>query len=341
MLPSDELISPAEYIRFLKPRLPERAFAPAPRKLAILAVHLPAILASYAGIRFSSHWLLWLACSLIIGHSLACIAFLAHELSHNTIIRNRRIRYVLELLMWGLNFISPTVWHRVHNHTHHQHANTAADPDRQFLASEDSTPARWYSRLFYPNRQSPRWNFIVGFHFVPYIFRNTLAAFYPNASKPSLVPAKPPYTTRERLAVAFELAVIALLQVGVFYAVGGSWIRFLFAGPVAVLITSSVVMVYVFTNHFLNPLCETNDPVASTTSVVVPRLFDRWHHRFSYHTERHRFPGMNSDYYPALSELLQTHYAERYHRMSLPKAWRRLWSNEIYLEEFEEREPHG
>lgn len=341
MLATDDLISPGEYIRHLKPFLPERAFAPSPRKLVLLIVHLLVILAGYFAIRFSSHWVLWLACSFVIGHSLACIAFLAHELSHNTIIADRRLRYALELLMWGLNFIAPTVWRRVHNHTHHLHANTPDDPDRQFLTSEASAPIRWYSRLFYPNRLSPRWNLIVGFHFVPYILRNTFAAFYPDAAKPPFVPAKPPYTTNQRLAVAFELVVIALLQAGVFYVVGGSWLRFLFAAPLAVLITSSVVMAYVFTNHFLNPLCETNDPVASSTSVIVPRFFDRLHSHFSYHTEHHLFPGMNSDFYPAVSELLQSRYAERYSRVRLAEAWRRLWSNELYVsDERPKNQPH-
>lgn len=331
MLATDDLISPAEYIRLFKPLLPERAFAPSPRKLAFLVLHLLVILAGYVGIRFAGHWVLWLVCSFVIGHSLACIGFLAHELSHNTIIPTRRLRYTLELLMWGLIIISPTVWRRVHNHTHHLHANTPDDPDRQFLTSEASAPTRWYSRLFYPNRHSPRWNLIVGFHFVPYILRNTFAAFYPGAAKPPFVPAKPPYTTNQRLAVVFELVFIALLQVGIFYFVGHSWLRYAFAGPFAVLITSSVVMAYVFTNHFLNPLCETTDPVASSTSVIVPPFFDHLHSHFSYHTEHHLFPGMNSDFYPAVSELLQTRYKERYTRIGLAEAWSRLWSNEIYV----------
>ncbi len=340
MLPTCNLISASEYNRLLKPLLPERAFATSPRKLAFLALHLLVIFAGYVGIRFSGHWLLWLGCSVVIGHSLACIAFLAHELSHNAILPNHRLRYILELLFWGLNFIPPTVWRRVHNHTHHLHANTTNDPDRQFLTSEASTTTRWYSRLFYPNHQSPRWNLVVGFHFVPYIVRNILAAFYPNDAKPPLVPSKPRYTPSQRLAVAFELVAIALLQAAAFYLVGGTSVRYVFASPFAVLVTSTVVMAYVFTNHFLNPLCETNDPVASSTSVVVPPFFDRIHSHFSYHTEHHLFPGMNSDFYPAVSELLRTRYGDRYCRIRFREAWKRLWSNGLYVADTNQDQPH-
>jgi fatty acid desaturase len=222
------------------------------------------------------------------------------------------------------------VWRRVHNHLHHAGPNVLGDPDRRFLASEASIFTGWYTRTFYPNRRSPRWNPLVGFHYIPYIIRNTIAAFYPRAMKPAIVPAKPTYTTAQRRAICFELVMLGMLQSTVFYVAGGTWPRYFFASPIAFLVTSSVVMAYIFTNHFLNPICPYDDPLANATSVVVPHVFNLLHSNFSYHTEHHLFPNMNSEFYPLLSRLLRDHYADRYQRVSIFHAWKCLWCNEIY-----------
>jgi fatty acid desaturase len=89
---------------------------------------------------------------------------------------------------------------------------------------------------------------------------------------------------------------------------------------------STVVMAYVFTNHFLNPLQDDNDPIAASCSVEVPHWVDALHLHFSYHTEHHLFPSMNSAYAPELSKRLQELYPDRYNRLPIGEAWRRLWN---------------
>jgi len=295
-----------------------------------MLAHLLILIVGYFSLLKTSSIPISAMISVIIAHSMACIAFLAHELSHNTIIRFRPFRYCLEVFFWALNLIPATVWRRVHNQTHHVHTNTPQDPDRRFLNSEESVLTRWYSRLFYPHRHIIRWNPLVAFHFVPYILRNTIAAFYPNSTKPTLVPFKPLYSPRQRIKVMTELIVIVGIQVGVFHAVGSRWTAYLWASPIAVLFTSAIVMAYIFTNHFLNPVGAFTDPLAATTSVVVHPIFDRLHSNFSYHTEHHLFPQMNSDYYPQVSELLRQHYRGRYHRLRIAEAWSNLWAGEAY-----------
>ena len=325
-----EIIPIAEYVRRLKPLLPDEAFASCPSKLLVPIIHLLLLAGGYIAIRFSDHWLVWLLCSLVIGHSLACMGFFAHEVSHNAIFRRPRIRYAFEVVCWGLNLVSPTIWRRVHNQTHHLYSNTFGDPDRLFLMSEACQTTLWYSRIFYPNQDSSKWNFGVRFHFIAYILRNTIAAFYPNRTKPILVPAKPDYTRADRLAVSLELIAIVVFQVAIFNSVDSSLARFIFASPIPVLITSTIVMSYIFTNHFLNPMTKATDPLVSTTSIVVHPIFDRLHLNFSYHTEHHIFPGMNSNFYPAVSNLLNDVYGDRYHRVSFGEAWDRLWKIQLY-----------
>lgn len=329
---ASRFISQAEYVQALRPLLPAEAFAPAPRKLWLVAIHLVIIGGGYAAIRFSPSPLLYPVFTLIIGHSLGCLAFLAHELSHNAIVRHRALKRTLELLLWGLNLLPPTLWHRIHNQTHHLHPNALGDTDRSFVEAESSQWARWYTRLFVPNKKTFRWLPTVFFNFVTYIVRYTATAFYPADSKPVITTAKPAFIRGDRLRIVFELLFILALQAGVLFAVGWSWAAYLWAGPFAFLTASTVVMAYIFTNHFLNPLCEVNDPLMATTSVSVPRLMNQIHSNFSYHTEHHVFPCMNSNYYPLVSELLKDRYVGRYHQLPFAEAWRRLWQREEFLD---------
>jgi fatty acid desaturase len=81
---------------------------------------------------------------------------------------------------------------------------------------------------------------------------------------------------------------------------------------------------------FLNPLQEITDPLAAITSVIVFPLWDRLHSSFSYHTEHHFFPQMNSDFYPRVSGLLQPQNRDRYQRVRIGEAWRSLWTGEVF-----------
>ena len=333
-----ELLSHSQYVKELRALLPSEAFAPAPNKLSLMFAHAGIILCSYLTFAHSRQGLVWFALSLIIGHSLGCLAFLTHELSHGAILRSHRPRYWLEVFFWSLNIIPATVWRRVHNQTHHVSANTQGDPDRRFRQSEESFSIRWYTRLFQPHRGTIRWNPLVAFQFIPYILGNTLAAFLPASVQLRLLHAKPLYTAKQRCHVALELAVIITVQVGIYHLVGNRLSAYFWAGPMPLLWMSTVVMTYVFTNHFLNPLGDISDPLSASTSVVVWPEFDRLHSNFSYHTEHHLFPSMNSDFYPLVSDLLQKRHATRYHRVSLGYAWHRLWAGEAYAGEAGEPE---
>src|SRR5262245_44843989 len=104
------------YTREIKPLLPPVAFEPSTMKLGLLGGHLIVVLAGYVIVRHDVPWLRPLG-SLLIGHSLACIGFLTHELSHNSLVRRPALRYPLEAFFWALNLVPATLWRRVHNET--------------------------------------------------------------------------------------------------------------------------------------------------------------------------------------------------------------------------------
>ena len=110
------------------------------------------------------------------------------------------------------------------------------------------------------------------------------------------------------------LAVLALV---------GPW-SFLFVYVVPVLVANGIVMSYIATNHFLNPLTETNDPLANTLSVTAPRWLERLHLQFGYHVEHHLFPAMSTRHAPPVRDLLIARWPERYQSMPLWRALLRL-----------------
>lgn len=331
MASSPALLPASEYIRVLRPHLPRAAFAPHPWDLARVALHLAVITTAVAGLRVTPPWA-WPLFSVVIGHGIACVAFHAHDLSHGALVRSRRLRRFLELLLWGVNVTPPTMWRRLHNETHHHEANTVRDTDRLFRASEETRLRRIYTLLLYPHNETLAGAPLVMIHFLTYIARHLLSAFLPGDKRLPVATGKPRYARGDRWRIGGELLVILALQAAIYFGCGGGW-RYLWAGPVALLITSAVVMTYIWTNHLLNPLCEHADPLVGSTSVVVPRWMNWLHANFSYHTEHHVFPTMSPRYYPLVAELLQRHFPDRYNRLTLGEAWRRIWRHGKYIEE--------
>ena len=242
----------------MRPLLPREAFEPEPRHVVRIFAHLAIILVGYVVLRETEPiWWIAVLTSVIVGHSQACLVFLAHDLSHNAILKDATAKRALELVIWGLNLIPPSLWLRVHNQTHHAETNTLRDTDRTYRASEETTATWLYTRLFHPNRQTPLHHPFVLFHFVTYIIRHLIAALMPGANE----------TVDRDLQAALYAGDEAqdLAGAGGHRSFpgrarsfsGGSWWRYVLAVPVPLLVASSVAMVYIFTNHFLNPLCET------------------------------------------------------------------------------------
>jgi fatty acid desaturase len=313
----------------LRPLLPDEAFRPDPAKLVPAGLHLVVILAGWLAFRVLPP-LLWPLLTLVIGHSIACCGLIAHELSHRSIVRGRYLTYPLELLLWGINIVPPTLWRRLHNESHHLRPNALDDPDRAYVAGERSAATLAFAFLFFPSRWF-KYNPLCLLHFLTYVGRHAAAVWYPGASKPAIASFKPAYRMRDRAWIAAEFGFIALIQLLIFFLVGESWTAYLFAGPLAVCVTSVVIMVYIATNHMLNPLGDGRDPVAATTSVTVPPLLDRLHSNFSYHTEHHLFPSMNSKYHPLLSRLLRERFGASYRSLPLAEAWSGLWPVEYFM----------
>src|SRR6266536_1087619 len=106
-----------EYIREVKHLLSKEAFAPDPKKLYYLAGYFIVLTISYSLFGRTDKIIYYFLLTCLNAHCLSCIAFLAHELSHNSIVRNRKIRYPLEVIALAIMLLPPTRSDMVHYHT--------------------------------------------------------------------------------------------------------------------------------------------------------------------------------------------------------------------------------
>jgi fatty acid desaturase len=305
------------YAREVRAHLPAEIFQPTPGRLAWLPVHLAliAVLGAYIVVE-TPPWYVALLCALVAGHSWGCLGFLAHEAMHHSLTRNRMLQKLVGYAGFGLYGLSPTLWVAWHNQAHH--ANTGkpvADPDgfgtlgfwrknAVVRTLEKLSPGSGYKR-------SAAFLFIwFSLHsFLVLVFHSQRNGYYARISRRTVY--------LESLAMlAFWLGVLALV---------GPW-NFLFVYGVPVLVANALIMSYIATNHFLNPLTEMNDPLANALSVTSPRWLTKLHLEFGYHVEHHVFPTLSGRHAPAVRDVLIRLYGERYLSLPHTRALRLLYA---------------
>lgn len=319
--------------KIIRNQLPPIAFQRSPGRLAWFGLHSVIVAACFYFAGGLDLWWVSVLLGLCAAQSLVVIGFLSHELTHGAVLKQGRLRKFLESLFWAINLISRTTWEKLHNQKHHANFGTADDPDRQFAKQEENSWSRWYVILFFPNKEMFPGNPLVFLYLITYTIRNYLGAFWSPKYNLSIVPYHPVWTQSDRKQILFDVVFVIAWQVALFSLARFSVWTYLLTAGVAYSSTSAVVMIYIFTNHFLHPISVTPDPIAGSTSVAVPRWIDWFHFSFSYHTEHHLFPTMNSRYYHLVSPILAREFPDTYQRIPILEAWRRLWKNPAFFED--------
>jgi fatty acid desaturase len=312
-----ERASVQHHAREVRPHLPAEVFRPAPGRLLWLPVHLAVIVGAAALVVLASPaWYVALACALVAGHSWGCLGFLAHETMHHAVVRNRLVEKLVGYAGFGIYGLSPTLWVAWHNQAHHGNTGKpVADPDGfGTLRFWEKNRVVRVLESFAPGSRRPQ---SALFLFLWFSVHSLLVlAFHSERNHY--------YTRVSRRTVYAESAAMLAFWGGVL-ALVGPW-AFLFVYVVPVLVANAMVMSYIATNHFLNPLTETNDPLANTLSVTAPRWLERLHLQFGYHVEHHLFPTVSGRHAPAVRDVLRRLYGDRYLAMSHARALRLLYT---------------
>jgi fatty acid desaturase len=244
----------------------------------------------------------------VAGHSWGCLGFLAHEAMHHALTKNRLVEKLVGYAGFGIYCLSPTLWVAWHNQAHHGHTGKpVADPDGFGRVGfwEKNALVRVLEK-FAPGSRHRRSGAFLFFwfslhSFLVLVFHSQRNDYYARVSRRVVY-------TESAVMLAGWLAVLTLI---------GPW-SFLFVYVVPVLVANGMVMSYIATNHFLNPLTEVNDPLANSLSVTGPRWLEVLHLHFGYHVEHHLFPTMSGRHAPVVRDVLRRLYGERY--LSMPHA---------------------
>jgi fatty acid desaturase len=322
----------SDYVKALRPHLPPEAFAPSFNKLIILSINLLILCLGWTIAQdlplWSPSWLwLYLPLTLIMGNSIIVLLFTTHDMMHGSVIKNPRLADSIALLGLTLLWMPPTLWKSVHNRQHHSQTNSLQDPDRSYLADQTKTWGKWIQNLVIPSAEVNGLFLAFGMATAwgTHTFRHLTSILFFNHGDVDYVPAAVVVSAKKRRMIAIETIAIAAIHLSILWYIHNP-IGILLGYLLPIFIGYAGVMFYIYTNHFLCPMTEVNDPLLNSVSLRMPKIFDLLHFNFSYHTEHHIFPGLNSDYYPAVQELLQTHYPDRFNLIPGAKAWQLLLS---------------
>jgi len=308
------LVERATYVGDVKPHLPAGAFERARSRLVWLPVELAIVVV--ATLAIARGWVpLYVAplLSIAIGAAFAVMAFVTHEVLHGAIVGGRHWQRALGFIGFLPFALSPMLWTRWHNRTHHSGANQLDDPDRYPTLEEYQTMrgARVLVDGFSPGGKRLRGLLTLAFGFTGQIIQVLLTS------------KRRGILTEKEQRVAF---VEMLLGVAIWATVGVAigLVPFIFAYVIPLVIANACVMSFILTNHSLNPVVTIDDPLASGLSVTLPRPMEWLTLGFGYHVEHHLFPAMSTRHARTVRAVLQERWAQSYRSMPLFKALRQL-----------------
>jgi fatty acid desaturase len=252
------------------------------------------------------------------------LLFSSHDLMHTKSVKNPYTLRIVSLLGLAMLWTPPTLWKNVHNRIHHNKTNALGDPDRNFLYQQPNTWGKWIQNLLIPSQTvNPCW-LMIGMVSAWSIstFRNLTSVLLFSGEDVHYVPAAFQVCSKERREIAFEFLIIFTLHVSILSYLQFDALKLVLSYFLPIALGYAGIIFYVYTNHMLCRMTNLNDPLRNSISIKVPKLFDLLHLNFSYHAEHHIFPGLNSDYYPLVQDLIKTYYPERSHYiLGAREAW--------------------
>ena len=325
----ERLITQAEYAKQLRSSLPSEAFLPDHNKVWILLINVAILMLGWGIADHLPQWngyFLWLylPLTLVMGNSVIVLLFSTHDLLHSRMIKNPLLRRAVSILGLAMLWTPPTFWKAVHNREHHNKTNSLHDPDRNYLDEQPKSWGKWIQNLFVPSAEvHPFWLIVgTGYAWGVHTFRNLSSVLLFNQGQTEYPVVSFKVSSKERRAIALEFVIILGIHLSILSYLGFHPIKLILSYFLPLWIGCGGVMFYIYTNHMLCRMTTVNDPLINSVSIRVPKLFDLLHFNFSYHTEHHIFPGVNSNYYPVVQDLLKARYGDRFNLLDAGEAWR-------------------
>jgi fatty acid desaturase len=321
--------SAVEIRQRIKNDLPAEAFERVPSK-ALLLVPLVGTVGAlvYLVHRNDLSWYWLAAVSIVLGQIYATSAFLAHEISHGSVVRSKRLSDFLAYFGLYPFLVSPHLWRVWHVQAHHGRTNTERDPDVIVNLDEyRNTPlAKLWTRFVPCSRQR-----IAGTIFFFYWFTlhgQNILWFHRHYKHWDFNS----YSFSWWRAIAETIGYL-FFWVALLYTVG--WYKGMFVVIIPMMIGNVILLSFIATEHTCLPRSEVGDnhPLRNSVSARVPWLVDKLNLNFSNHVEHHLFPSMNYKHTSLVREWLRQNMKEHYLEPSLLQSFRALFgSPRIYCD---------
>lgn len=306
-------LQPASYYaKELRQLLPPSVFERNPWRLAWMPVHLSIIAASAMTLlKVDIHVGFRVLLALVIGHSYGCLMYLAHEILHGSVVKNRTLQNWLSGICMLPYCIGPAHWIAWHNRAHHGHTTQAGrDPDS--FGNVRMIMSNRIARFMI--KAAPGSRYFRSYFFLGYWFSfHALVTLFIHSKLYSY------WSPQQRRRELLLFTAMAGFWVTVLSLVG--WYHFAFLYVIPMVVANAVQMAYISTNHlFCDETEETNDPLVNSLTVSVPTWLSWLHLQFGYHVEHHVFPYVNPKHAPAVQAAIKSRFADRYHELPLHEA---------------------
>jgi fatty acid desaturase len=282
----------------LRHAMPRDAFEPQPLRGFIALAHVPVIAALMWAV--TSGGLPGWACllvSFVLGQMLTTVGLAAHEALHHSVFRSRVLEEILGWAGFAPFLVTPGSWRAWHVQAHHSAANIhVRDPD--ILPTQQQWRTEGFARVFHAiSPGSGSWLSFISFS----LFFTTQGQtfLWHHCNQPQLLQVRM-NRAKERL-----LTVLLVLGWGTLgWAMGPR--AALYALILPLLFGNITLMLYIATNHWMQPAShESDNPFVNTASVETHPVMNWLHLNFSYHQEHHIFPAMSPRFAPLLRQHLR------------------------------------
>ncbi len=262
-------------------------------------------------------WPLKLALGLFLGYCNGLLAFIGHEISHGSVVKNKKLQDFLFFFGVSPFFISPTFWRFWHNRLHHgKTQQLIQDPDaypnfRIFKASK-------FMQFMYPFTPGSGHKRSLSYFFFWFSTHNFIAQTY-------LRFRNKVFNTLDQKRVTIEFTIQILMMAALIIYAGPKNFLWIFILPL--FVQNYLLMSYISTNHNISPLTSENDPLANSITVTNNPILEYLTVNFGYHVEHHIFPTVNGVRIKEVHQALKKNFPKEFIHMPKWKAIRALYAS--------------
>lgn len=313
---TDDLKSLGDYNRELRKHLPKSIMQKEPMRLKYALLFTAGIVAIvYAIMTLDLAWYAKLPLSVLMGVLLGGNAFIAHEVLHGAIVKNKTLQNAIGFLGFTPFFISPTYWRFWHNNLHHGNTQLLyKDPDA--FPTKMVWKRSKFMKFVYPLTPGSGTFKSYFYFFYWFSFQAILNQTYMRFGNKMWEKMD-----HKRVTLEFTLVAAAVLAY-INFVSPENWIWLV---VIPFMGQNYTVMSYISTNHNISPYTKVNDPLVNSLTVTNNPIMEFLNVNFGYHTEHHLFPSMPGSKAKIVSQKLKELYPDRYQIMPKSKALKLLY----------------